>query len=219
VALLTNRSPAEALPALSSLGLDVKVESLDEEALSHLKDLSPSVVAMDAVTDPDRAFSLLAGWAAEGANLPVVVILAWGDLERLPWAEVADEWVHPSASEAELQVRLAMLRRRTGGGEEGTIRLGPLSLNTLSYQVQVAGRVIDLLRFLVHRPGRVFTRTQLLAEVWGYNFYGGTRTVDVHVRRLRAKLGVEHEALIQTVRGVGYRAAEPGPVERWDVEP
>jgi DNA-binding response OmpR family regulator len=82
--------------------------------------------------------------------------------------------------------------------------------------VLVAGRILDLtykefelLKFLVQRPGRVFTRTELLSEVWGYNFYGGTRTVDVHVRRLRAKLGPEHEALIQTVRGVGYRAAEP----------
>ena len=70
-----------------------------------------------------------------------------------------------------------------------------------------------MLRFLVQHPGRVFTRTDLLQEVWGYNFYGGTRTVDVHVRRLRAKLGVEHEGLIQTVRGVGYRAAEARNLE------
>ena len=89
-------------------------------------------------------------------------------------------------------------------------------MNTDTYQVLVTGRILDLtykefelLRFLVQRPTRVFTRTELLSQVWGYNFYGGTRTVDVHVRRLRAKLGPEHEGLIQTVRGVGYRAAEP----------
>jgi DNA-binding response OmpR family regulator len=83
--------------------------------------------------------------------------------------------------------------------------------------VGVAGQVMDLtykefelLRFLVQRPSRVFTRSELLQQVWGYNFYGGTRTVDVHIRRLRAKLGSEHEGLIQTVRGVGYRVAEPG---------
>jgi len=66
--------------------------------------------------------------------------------------------------------------------------------------------------FLLPTPAasaRVFTRSDLLQQVWGYDFYGGTRTVDVHVRRLRAKLGVEHEGLIQTVRGVGYRAAAP----------
>ena len=65
----------------------------------------------------------------------------------------------------------------------------------------------ELLRFLAERPGRVFSRAALLQEVWGYDFYGGTRTVDVHVRRLRAQLGAEHEHLIETVRGVGYRAA------------
>jgi DNA-binding response OmpR family regulator len=109
-----------------------------------------------------------------------------------------------------------MLARRTGWTGEATLRLGPLSINTDTYQVTVGGRVLDLtykefelLRFLVQRPGRVFTRSALLQEVWGYNFYGGTRTVDVHVRRLRAKLGPEYENLIETVRGVGYRAAEP----------
>ena len=63
----------------------------------------------------------------------------------------------------------------------------------------------ELLKFLAQHPGRVFTRAHLLQEVWGYDYFGGTRTVDVHVRRLRAKLGSEHEALIGTVRNVGYR--------------
>jgi DNA-binding response OmpR family regulator len=113
-----------------------------------------------------------------------------------------------------------MLARRTGGLGEATVRLGPLSINTDTYQVTVSGRVLDLtykefelLRFLVQRSGRVFTRSALLHEVWGYDFYGGTRTVDVHVRRLRAKLGTGHESLIQTIRGVGYRAAEPAQDE------
>ena len=84
-----------------------------------------------------------------------------------------------------------------------------------TYQVTSAGRPLDLtykefelLKFLAQHPGRVYTRSALLREVWGYDFYGGTRTVDVHIRRLRAKLGPEHEHLIETVRGVGYRAAE-----------
>ena len=114
---------------------------------------------------------------------------------------------------------LGGIRRSDGDSVEQRglmIRLGPLAIDTDTYQVVVAGRVLDLtykefelLRFLVQRPGRVFTRTELLSQVWGYNFYGGTRTVDVHVRRLRAKLGPEHESIIQTIRGVGYRAAEP----------
>ena len=96
------------------------------------------------------------------------------------------------------------------------IRLGALALDTETYRVTANGRSLDLtfkefelLRFLASSPGRVFTRPTLLREVWGYDFYGGTRTVDVHVRRLRAKLGPEHEHLIETVRSVGYRAADP----------
>jgi DNA-binding response OmpR family regulator len=95
------------------------------------------------------------------------------------------------------------------------IRLGPLMIDTESYRVTADGRPLDLtfkefelLRFLASAPGRVSTRPSLLREVWGYDFYGGTRTVDVHVRRLRAKLGPEYEHLIETVRGVGYRSAE-----------
>ena len=147
-----------------------------------------------------------------------MVVVARAELERVPWHEVADELVFSGASPAELRVRLGMLGRRAGLVGEATLRLGPLSIDTDTYQVAVAGRVVDLtykefelLRFLVQRPERVFTRSALLQEVWGYNFYGGTRTVDVHIRRLRAKLGPEHEGLIETIRGVGYRAAEPRP--------
>ena len=106
------------------------------------------------------------------------------------------------------------------------IRNGDLSVDEATYSAKLKGRVLDLtfkefelLKFLAQHPGRVFTRAQLLQEVWGYDYFGGTRTVDVHVRRLRAKLGPEHEALIGTVRNVGYRfvssekteaPAEPG---------
>jgi DNA-binding response OmpR family regulator len=213
---LTDRSPAEALPALSSLGLDVKVEPLAPDSLTELPNLSPALVIADGEENPAHACRLLETLEAAGVRTPVVAVVARTDLERFPWDRVADELVHSGTGSAELRVRLAMLARRTGGAGEAVTRLGPLAINTETYQVSVAGRILDLtykefelLRYLVQRPGRVFTRTQLLQEVWGYNFYGGTRTVDVHVRRLRAKLGVEHEGLVQTVRGVGYRAAEP----------
>jgi DNA-binding response OmpR family regulator len=108
-----------------------------------------------------------------------------------------------------------MLRRRLGAAQEASIRLGACAINSDTYQVTIDGRPLDLtykefelLKFLAQHPGRVFTRGALLREVWGYDFYGGTRTVDVHIRRLRAKLGPEHEHLIETVRGVGYRAAD-----------
>ena len=122
--------------------------------------------------------------------------------------------MYPGAPAAELRVRLAMLRRRAGAGDGTVVRLGALSIDTETYQVTVCGRPLDLtykefelLRFLAQRPGRS-SRGPPAREVWGYDFYGGTRTVDVHVRRLRAKLGPEHEYLIETVRSVGYRAAE-----------
>jgi DNA-binding response OmpR family regulator len=212
---LTDRSPSEALPALQSLGVDVKTEPLTVDSLGHLPELAPAMVLADAEDNPEHTFRLLAALAASGIDVPVVTVMARADLERFPWADVTDDLVHSGTPSAELRVRMGMLTRRTGGAGEATVRLGPLALNTESYQVFVSGRILDLtykefelLRFLIQRPGRVFTRGDLLQQVWGYNFYGGTRTVDVHVRRLRAKLGAEHESLIQTVRGVGYRAAE-----------
>jgi DNA-binding response OmpR family regulator len=117
--------------------------------------------------------------------------------------------VHPE----EVTARLAHLFWRTGRGlRPELIEHGPLVLNLETYQAAVAGRALDLtfmeyelLRFLAARPGKVFTREMLLSRVWGYEYYGGARTVDVHVRRLRAKLGEEHAHLIETVRSVGYR--------------
>ena len=96
------------------------------------------------------------------------------------------------------------------------IHRGELVIDETTYTAKVGGRTLDLtfkefelLKYLAQHPGRVFTRAQLLQEVWGYDYYGGTRTVDVHVRRLRAKLGTEHESLVGTVRNVGYRFVPP----------
>jgi DNA-binding response OmpR family regulator len=213
--LLSDRSPREALPALETSGLDVKVEPLGVDSLAHLPDITPEIILVDAAENPAHAQRILVALAAAGQRIPVVVIAERADLERFAWHEVADELLFPGAPEAELRVRLAMLGRRLGGEQEGSIRLGSVAINSDSYQVTVEGRPLDLtykefelLKFLAQHPGRVFTRGALLREVWGYDFYGGTRTVDVHIRRLRAKLGSEREHLIETVRGVGYRAAD-----------
>jgi DNA-binding response OmpR family regulator len=220
IVFLTDRSPAEALPALSALDLDVKAEPLDAESLAHLSDLTPAAVVVDAEENPDQAYQVLSLLAAARIDPPVVVVVPRTELERVPWHEVADELLYPGTPAPEIRLRLAMTARRTGWAGDATLKLGPLSINTDTYQVTVGGRVLDLtykefelLRFLVQRSGRVFTRSTLLQEVWGYNFYGGTRTVDVHVRRLRAKLGPEYENLIETIRGVGYKAVEPQAVE------
>ena len=217
VALLSDRSPAVALPALGELVADLKVEPLSIASLDHVVGFGPVAVLIDAVENPAQAWSVAQAMAARTDRVPTILVVERDQLERYPWDTVVDELVFPGAPAAEVRVRLAMLRRRSGAGDGTIIRLGALSLDTESYRVTAHGRPLDLtfkefelLRFLASRPSRVYTRPALLREVWGYDFYGGTRTVDVHVRRLRAKLGPEHEHLIETVRSVGYRAADPG---------
>jgi DNA-binding response OmpR family regulator len=215
IVLLSDRPPDDVLPAFGSLALDLKAEHLSVASLPHVLELSPEAVIVDGAENPGQAHAVLKALRALEVRTPLVVVVERNDLERLPWEEVADELLYPGAPEAEIRLRLAMLRRRAGTGDSATIRLGPMTLDVDTYQVTLPGRSLDLtykefelLRFLASRPGRVHTRPSLLREVWGYDFYGGTRTVDVHIRRLRSKLGPEHEFLIETVRGVGYRAAD-----------
>lgn len=145
------------------------------------------------------------------ADVPILLSLRPEDLSgEVPLSE---ELLIPPFTPAELEARIVRARRQVGGGEElQTVRVGSLEVDLATYQVTVDGEPIDfafkeyeLLRFLVTHPGRVFSREALLNRVWGYDYYGGARTVDVHVRRLRAKLGAEHAGRIKTVRGVGYR--------------
>jgi DNA-binding response OmpR family regulator len=213
--MLSDRTPEDVLPALPNLVLDVKTEHLSAAAVNDVFALEPDVVIVDAAENVGQGFAVLRTLRERGSRTPLVAVLERADLDRFAWEEVADDVLFPGAPEAEIRVRLALLRRRAGGSEPDTVRLGALTLDKDSYRVTVKGRPLDLtykefelLRHLAERPGRVLTRPALLREVWGYDFYGGTRTVDVHVRRLRAKLGPEFEHLIETVRGVGYRAAD-----------
>jgi DNA-binding response OmpR family regulator len=213
-ALLCDRASEQALPALAELRLDLKHEPLSRDGLEHVLRYDPIAILVDAAENPGQAWSVLTALRAQEHTVPAVVIVERSHLERFPWHELVDEFVFPGAPEAELRVRIAMVRRRAGTGEGSMVRLGQLAIDTDTYRVTAAGRALDLtfkefelLRYLAQHPGRVFTRPALLREVWGYDFYGGTRTVDVHIRRLRAKLGPEFEHLIETVRGVGYRAA------------
>jgi DNA-binding response OmpR family regulator len=132
--------------------------------------------------------------------------------------DLFDDFCVLPAGTDELIARIEHLFIRSGRGlRPDLIECGPLVLNLETYQAAVAGRVLDLtymeyelLRFLASHPAKVFTRETLLSRVWGYEYYGGARTVDVHIRRLRAKLGEEHAHLIQTVRSVGYRFGQTG---------
>ncbi len=130
-----------------------------------------------------------------------------------------DDVILSSAGPAEVEARLRLAVGRLSSAAaavSGLIRAGELTIDPDTYAAKLKGRPLDLtykefelLKFLAQHPGRVFTRDQLLREVWGYDYFGGTRTVDVHVRRLRAKLGSEYESMIGTVRQVGYKFVVP----------
>jgi DNA-binding response OmpR family regulator len=185
--------------------------------------LHPDLLLIDATGDlgvaEEATRRLALAW--EIGLPPIVVIVNDDGVARFRYEVGADDFFLEGASIGEISARLALLSNRTGRGEEATVlKIGDLTVNPENYQVYVRGRPLDLtykefelLKFLAQRPGRVCDRDLLLREVWGYDYYGGTRTVDVHIRRLRAKLGVEHEALIETIRNVGYRLV-PRPRER-----
>ena len=145
---------------------------------------------------------------------PIILLLDHYQLDELTFREdLFDDFVVGPFDVSELATRLRHRLRRAGNESVAPrVEHGGLSMNLETYQASIAGRVMDLtymeyelLRFLATNPNRVFTRETLLSRVWGYEYYGGARTVDVHVRRLRAKLGEEHAHLIQTVRSVGYK--------------
>jgi DNA-binding response OmpR family regulator len=178
---------------------------------------SGAVVCADE--DPEGAFALCR--VVRKRDLPLEPVLLLVTADRLTDLELRedlfDDFCVTPFQPAELEARLKHLFWRTGRGTRPElVECGPLVLNLETYQASVEESPLDLtfmeyelLKFLATHPGRVFTRETLLSRVWGYEYYGGARTVDVHVRRLRAKLGEEHAGLIQTVRSVGYRFGQP----------
>ena len=169
---------------------------------------------ISAVEDPEAGIALCRQLRdGEEPVSPLLLIVSADRFKGLPSSEdLFDDFMLASASPAEIDARLGHLLWRTGRGKRhDVIAYGPLALNLETYQALLDGEPLDLtfmeyelLRFLASHPGKVFTREVLLSRVWGYEYYGGARTVDVHIRRLRAKLG-DHAQLIETVRSVGYR--------------
>lgn len=145
--------------------------------------------------------------------MPTFLLIHKEGLEEFDLTWGADDFVVVPGAEGELAVRIKLLFwTHSRVKEEGSIEFGDLVIDFANYEVRVADQAIDLtfkefelFKYLVTHRTRVHTRESLLARVWGYDYFGGTRTVDVHVRRIRAKLGTEHEDVISTVRGVGYR--------------
>ncbi|KFI82018.1 winged helix-turn-helix transcriptional regulator [Bifidobacterium psychraerophilum] len=219
--------PATVLPSLALLSHRVRVLPMD--AASLVKMPENTILFLDARDDLATAKTLCRLIHASGLSTPIVLVLTEGGFTVVNSQWGISDVVVSSASPAEVEARLRLVSERgnsvadtsapTGAkieGIDGQIRSGDLLVDTNGYTASLHGRPIDLaykefelLKYLVQHPGRVFTRAQLLQEVWGYDYYGGTRTVDVHIRRLRAKLGGEYEHLIGTVRNVGYRFDPP----------
>jgi len=213
--LLTNTlaPSAEVVPALGLLSHHVRI--LPAEASALVDAPSADVVIVDARRELAMAKSLCRVICTTGISIPLLVVVTEGGLAGITSDWGIDDVVLDTAGPAEVEARLRLAVGRTTEAtvdEGGPITAGALVIDEATYSVRLRGKLLDLtykefelLKYLAQHPGRVFTRSQLLQEVWGYDYFGGTRTVDVHVRRLRAKLGTDYEVLIGTVRNVGYR--------------
>lgn len=218
--LTTAASVLPVLPALDLLGHEIVLAAPSTSSL--VEATHHDLVLLDATTDLAGARSMCQSAAAVRLDVPLILVLTEGGLAAVGPQWGADDVVLDSAGPAEVQARLRLAVRHTRAPEPGPmqIRVSGVVIDEESYTARVAGTALnltfkefELLKHLAAHPGRVFTREALLQEVWGHDYFGGTRTVDVHVRRLRAKLGTDHEKLIGTVRNVGYRfaSAEDAP--------
>jgi DNA-binding response OmpR family regulator len=216
--LTADPTPDRVLPALSLLPHGVRTAAPEVAALL---DAGPhDAVLVDARVDLVGARGLCRLLGTTGMEVPVVAVLTEGGLVAVSSEWAIDDILLPGAGPAEIDARLRLLRSRPGADTQAggsALVLGELVIDEATYTARLKGRALELtykefelLKYLAQHAGRVFTRAQLLQEVWGYDFFGGTRTVDVHVRRLRAKLGPGHEQLIGTVRNVGYKFVRPG---------
>lgn len=216
--LTADPNPESVLPSLSLLAHSVRTARPEVSAL--LEAGSAEVAIVDARTDLAAARGLCRLLSGTAGSVPVVAVVTEGGLVALNAEWGVDEILLPGTGPAEIDARLRLLLARLGTTaaeqESGQTTLGDLVIDEGTYTARLRGKPLDLtykefelLKYLTQHVGRVFTRAQLLQEVWGYDFFGGTRTVDVHVRRLRAKLGPEYESLIGTVRNVGYKAVRP----------
>ncbi|ASW56934.1 response regulator transcription factor [Plantactinospora sp. KBS50] len=209
--------PSAVLPALDLLPHSVRTAPRDVRTL--VAGPSPDAVLVDARCDLSDARATCRMLHATGLGVPLIAVVTEAGLIAVNADWGVDDVVLAGAGPAEVEARLRLAIGRmsaAAAATTGLVRAGELTIDPDTYAARLKGRPLDLtykefelLRFLAQHPGRVFTRDQLLREVWGYDYFGGTRTVDVHVRRLRAKLGSEYESMIGTVRQVGYKFVVP----------
>ncbi|MFM5904535.1 MAG: DNA-binding response regulator [Micrococcales bacterium] len=208
--VLSAQADTEVLPALALLSH--RVRNIVAEPASLVNAPVADLVFLDARRDLANAKSLSRVLNTTGMSAPLILVVTEAGLPALNAEWGATDIILETAGPGEIDARIRLAIERGNLVEKSdTISASGVVIDEASYSAKVHGKPLDLtykefelLRFLAQHPGRVFTREQLLSEVWGYDYFGGTRTVDVHVRRLRAKLG-DLEALIGTVRNVGYR--------------
>jgi DNA-binding response OmpR family regulator len=211
------REPESAAAILADLGCRVRTCFFDLSDLDRaaVEAEPPTLVVVDAGDEHGRAVTCrkaLDGYPAL-AETPALVVVTVPRLAALDFSIGFDDFILRPIVPAELYARLRQLDWRTATfGSEETIKIGDLRIDAAGHEVYWQGRRLDfthqefeLLRFLAEQRGRVFSRDQLLQKLWGYQYTGGTRTVDIHVRRVRAKLGPVAGGLITTVRNVGYK--------------
>ena len=208
--ILTGAVDGEVLPALGLLSH--RVRSIPAEPAALINAPAADLILIDGRQDLASAKSLCKILNTTGVTVGLVLVLTEGGLTAVSADWGIDDVLLETAGPAEVDARIRLVIGRMAQDKSSSkIQASGVVIDEASYSAKVHGRPLDLtfkefelLRFLATHPSRVFTREQLLSEVWGYDYFGGTRTVDVHVRRLRAKLG-DLESLIGTVRNVGYR--------------
>ncbi|MGH3655836.1 MAG: winged helix-turn-helix transcriptional regulator [Micromonosporaceae bacterium] len=216
------------LPALDLLPHQVRTAPRDVRAL--VDGHGPELVLVDATSELAEARASCRMLRATGLGVPLLAVVTETGLVTVSADWGVDDVVLNTAGPAEIEARLRLatgrIKASVAGADASLVRAGELTIDPDTYSAKLKGRPLDLtykefelLKFLAQHPGRVFSRVQLLREVWGYDYFGGTRTVDVHVRRLRAKLGSEYESMIGTVRQVGYKFVVPPPRPLPDAEP
>jgi len=210
ILVLSSDEGSSVLPALSLLSHRVRTIPAEPAALVNAP--TADIVVVDARHDLAGAKALCRILTTTGLSAALLVAVHEGGMPALNSEWGFDDVVLSGAGPGEVDARIRLLTTKASkDSTDQMISTSGVTIDEVSYQAKVNGRALDLtfkefelLRFLAGHPQRVFTREQLLSEVWGYDYFGGTRTVDVHVRRLRAKLG-DMESLIGTVRNVGYR--------------
>ncbi|MCW3156654.1 response regulator transcription factor [Micropruina sonneratiae] len=204
----TGARPEAVLPAIGLLAHDLRSAPADTNALTE--SAKADVVVIDGRSNLANARTVCRLFVSSGITLPILLVVTEGGLAAINGDWGVSDLILDGAGPAEFDARIRLLL--SSNESDGLIQSGGIVIDEAAYSARLGDAPLDLtytefelLKYLVTHPGRVFSREHLLADVWGYDYFGGTRTVDVHIRRLRAKLGPEHESLIGTVRNVGYR--------------